>query len=305
MAFEKLTASLDAVTSLADTPNRTSGLTASQMKQKFTDNAQTIKDYINDVLLPALEDTGATSGYSGAKNIGVANDAEFGGYTNIEDVLMYFRGLIRQAVAGEIGDNDIKTAHLDHTSGIEAVDTPVIRNGAVTNAKLAGGITSDKIASVLATTLIGYINMTNIADGSIPYTKLGDGIRATQLYGEIPVSKLASDFTLPIAKGGTGATTAAQARENLCAAEMKIQNNITVATSAWASDSTYTDYPYRAFVAVNGITADWYANVCISEASKADYDFCGSNDTASGGVYIYCADLPTTAITISTICAWY
>lgn len=205
--FDKLTNDLNTIEQLSDTPNRTSGYSAEQVKKAFDENAQIIKRYINDVLIAELESNGSLSGFSGAKNIGIANREEFNGLTNIEDVLIYFRELIRDAVAGQIGTNDIKDNMLDHTSGNEAVVTNTIRNGAVTNEKLSGGITSDKILSVLASAIVGDIAIGNIANGSITAEKLAGGILASQLYGGIPLSKLANGYVIPIANGGTGKTT--------------------------------------------------------------------------------------------------
>lgn len=203
--FTQLTDELNAIESLPDTPNRTSGYTAQQIKQFFDENAQTIKEFINNVLIKELEDNGAVSGFSGAKNIGVANKSDFGGFTNVEDVLTYFRELIRSAVAGEIGDDDIKTNMLDHSVGEEAVDTGAIKNNAVTNSKLAGGITKEKISSVYASAIDGKLPVENLEN--IPYTALAGGIRATQLYGDIPLSKLVNGYIVPVENGGTGKTT--------------------------------------------------------------------------------------------------
>lgn len=244
--FNKLTNELNTIENLADTPNRTSGLSAEQMKKAFDENAQIIKQYINDTLIAELEGNGALSGYSGAKNIGVANREEFSDKTNIEDVLVYFRGLIRQAVAGEIGDNDIKSNMLDHTSGNEAVITNTIHDGAVTNAKLAGGITSDKIASVFATAISGAITNAQLA-GDITYDKLAGGIRASQLYGEIPNDKLAGSISadklageipfskttgvLDVAQGGTGASDVGNARDSL---QVSLNGQLKI------GDTTYT-----------------------------------------------------------------
>ena len=70
------------------------------------------------------------------------------------------------------------------------IGTDEVADGSITEAKLADGILSG-----------------GIADGSVTVDKLADG--------SVTVDKLADEFILPVAKGGTGATTAAQARTNL------------------------------------------------------------------------------------------
>lgn len=70
------------------------------------------------------------------------------------------------------------------------IGTDEVADGSITEAKLADGILSG-----------------GIADGSVTVDKLADG--------SVTVDKLADEFILPVAKGGTGATTAGQARTNL------------------------------------------------------------------------------------------
>lgn len=202
MAFTRLDdEKLNVIELLNDQPNKRGGMTAQQLKAAFDESAKVIAEYITNTLIEELESNGAISGASGAKNIGVSNREEFNDNTNIEDVLLYFRELIRQAVAGQIGDGDITEPKIANN----AVTTTKVANSAITNSKLAGGITSDKIASVLASAIIGEIPTEKLVN--IPYTSLLGGIRATQLYGDIPLSKLINGYVIPIENGGTGKTT--------------------------------------------------------------------------------------------------
>lgn len=68
MAFTELTDDLDIIQALDDQPNDVGGLTAEQLKAKFDEAANAIKDFINDSLIAELEAT--TNGSSGADNIG-------------------------------------------------------------------------------------------------------------------------------------------------------------------------------------------------------------------------------------------
>jgi hypothetical protein len=54
MAITPMTDSLDIIAALADTPNDTSGLTAAQLKAKFDEAGNTIKEYINDTMIPSI-----------------------------------------------------------------------------------------------------------------------------------------------------------------------------------------------------------------------------------------------------------
>ena len=77
-----------------------------------------------------------------------------------------------------------------------------------------------------------------------------------------------------------------------------------VATSAWASNSTYTDFPYRAAVACTGVTAAMFAEVVLSPADATSGNFAPVCQTYAGGVYLYAKAVPDAAITIPTIIVW-
>ena len=80
--------------------------------------------------------------------------------------------------------------------------------------------------------------------------------------------------------------------------------NTVVAVSAWAENSTYEDYPYRAAVALSGVTAAMIPEVVFSLAAMSENSFAPVAECYNGGVYIYAADVPESAITIPTIICW-
>lgn len=80
--------------------------------------------------------------------------------------------------------------------------------------------------------------------------------------------------------------------------------NQTIATSAWASDTTYADYPYRASVALPTITAVSFVEIVFSPADATSGNFAPVCQTYAGGVYIYAKAVPDAAITIPTIIVW-
>ena len=80
--------------------------------------------------------------------------------------------------------------------------------------------------------------------------------------------------------------------------------NKTIATSAWASDTTYTEYPYRASVALPSTTALSFVEIVFSPADATSGNFAPVCDTYAGGVYLYAKAVPDAAITIPTIIIW-
>ena len=60
MAFEKFNKDMKIISALDDEPNDVGGLTAAALKAKFDEGGEAIKRYINDTLIPAVVEDGAT-----------------------------------------------------------------------------------------------------------------------------------------------------------------------------------------------------------------------------------------------------
>ena len=84
-------------------------------------------------------------------------------------------------------------------------------------------------------------------------------------------------------------------------AEVKIFSGVSVAASAWASDSTYAAYPYAASIACSGVTASHVPEVVFGAAEAASGNFAPVALSGSGTVKIYAATKPTAAITVQSI----
>ena len=80
-----------------------------------------------------------------------------------------------------------------------------------------------------------------------------------------------------------------------------IQNNVAVETSAWASDTTYESYPYRASVAITDCTADHVPDVTFSLEDVSEGNLAPLAETYAGGIYIYAKEKPSAQITVPTI----
>ena len=75
----------------------------------------------------------------------------------------------------------------------------------------------------------------------------------------------------------------------------------TIATSAWASNTTYSGYAYRASVACSGVTANHFPVVVFSPADALGGNFAPVVQSYAGGVYIYAKSKPTATVTIPNI----
>ena len=84
-------------------------------------------------------------------------------------------------------------------------------------------------------------------------------------------------------------------------AEVKIFSAVSVAASAWASDSTYAAYPYAASIACSGVTASHVPEVVFGATEAASGNYAPVVLSGSGTVTIYAATKPTAAITVQSI----
>ena len=84
-------------------------------------------------------------------------------------------------------------------------------------------------------------------------------------------------------------------------ADVKIFSGVSVAASAWVSDSTYAAYPYAASIACPGVTASHVPEVVFGATEAASGNFAPVALSGSGTVKIYAATKPTAAITVQSI----
>lgn len=83
--------------------------------------------------------------------------------------------------------------------------------------------------------------------------------------------------------------------------EMLTFTNTVVAASAWAGDTTYSKYPYRAAITCAGVTANHIPDIVFHPDDADSLNYSRSAATGSNIVYIYAKEKPTASITIPTI----
>lgn len=77
--------------------------------------------------------------------------------------------------------------------------------------------------------------------------------------------------------------------------------NVNVTSSAWSSDSTYTDFPNKASITIEGATASMYPEVVYSPTDALSGYYAPVAATDTNSVIIYAKDDGAVAITIPTI----
>lgn len=77
----------------------------------------------------------------------------------------------------------------------------------------------------------------------------------------------------------------------------------TVASSAWASSSTYSaqGYGFRASVPLSGVTADHIPDVTFAMADAVSGNLAPLADTYAGGIYIYAKEQPSATVNIASV----
>ena len=80
--------------------------------------------------------------------------------------------------------------------------------------------------------------------------------------------------------------------------------NKTIATSAFTSNTTIASHPYRASIALSGVTASMIPSVTFSQEAVDLGILAAVASTYNGGVYIYASEVPSAAIKILSIICW-
>ena len=65
MAIQNFDKDMRIISALSDEPNDVGGMTATEMKEKFDEGGLALQDFINNILLPALNDWEVTGGSGG------------------------------------------------------------------------------------------------------------------------------------------------------------------------------------------------------------------------------------------------
>jgi len=80
-----------------------------------------------------------------------------------------------------------------------------------------------------------------------------------------------------------------------------IFTNVSIAANAWASDSTYADYDYKAVISTANVTASMLPEVVFDPDDASSGNFAPVAVSGSGSVTIYAKEVPSAAITIPSI----
>ena len=104
------------------------------------------------------------------------------------------------------------------------------------------------------------------------------------------------------------AQTAAEVSRAIAAALTAAQKirftDVAVAASFFIEDTTYESFPYRATVALAGVTAAMVPEVVFGVGEATSGIFAPVAETYDGGIYLYAAEIPEADFEIPTIIIW-
>ena len=272
---QKITPAAVAANGVQSQPDKLTG-TAAQNKKVF-DNLVTavVRERFN-ALLDELTGTGA------AAQLGITTIPGFSA-DNIQAALEQIVTAMQEITQGSVAD------------------------GSITLAKLAAEVTAIALGGAAASHTHGAGDVTSgvLDEARIPVldgTKLGAGSVGTEQLAPAAVTgeKLAALAVLAthIAQGAVTA-------QKLAADAVKLTfSSTSVPAASFVSDSTYTDFPYRAAVTLTGVTASMIPEVVFGVSDAMSGNFAPVAEAYDGGIHLYAAAVPDAAITIPTILAW-
>ena len=295
MAFPLLQENLNNISQLSDEPNDvgTDALSSTELKERFDKAGNQIKQYVNETLIPYLESPDA-AGDIGITEIPGLTDAE-----NVQDALAALKEQLDNTATGSIPDRSLTAQKIQ----AETITANELADSSVTADKIASGTISDDKISLekLSGTVLKdkTIGTTNIADKAVTATQLADYAVETAKIKDLSVTagKLAAD-AIQTAKIKDGNVTRAK-----LAADAKVLafENVEIQPSAWQADETYAEYPFKAAVALSGVTANFVPDVVFSPDDSISNIFAPISESYDGGVCIYANEILTEAVIIPTI----
>ena len=295
MQNQKITEAAIAANGVQSQPDKLTG-TAAQNKKAFDNLVTAVVRARFNALIDEL--TGADA----AGQIGIAGITGLSA-SNVQDAIEELLSAMQDITQGSVADGSITLAKL-----AAEVTAAALGGAAASHTHGAGDIAS----GTLNAARIPVLGSGNLGAGSVGTTQLGAGVVTTEKLGRASVTAekiaalaitaaLIANKTITGAKIADNTITSAQ----MAADAVKLTfTNKSVAASAFASNSTYADFPYRAAVTLTGVTAAMVPEVFFGLTDAMSGNFAPVAESYAGGVYIYAAAKPSAAVTIPTILCW-
>lgn len=292
----KLLADLYIISLLDDEPNDVGGMSSAELKAKFDEAANTIKDYINNTLIPEL------AGDAGAASVGIETVPGLTGVKTVQAALAKIEEQMAEMTQGAVADESITTAKLAALAvtsaklAAAAVETDKIKDGAVTTVKLAGfAVTAARLADLAVETAKikdKAVTTEKIADKAVTTAQLGDAsVGTSQLDANAVTNAKIANGAVSTGKIASQAVTMTKIAEGAT----RTTATITLTVVGWSDNAQTVD--------VSSVKADSTVIVSPAPASFKAYGEAGiyCSAQAADKLTFTCDSVPTAAITVNVV----
>lgn len=292
----KLLADLSIISLLDDEPNDVGGLSSEELKARFDEAANTIKEYINETLLPEL------ASEIGAGNIGITTIAGVTGAENVQAALEKLELQLIDMTQGAVADGSINADKL--ADG--AVTAAKLANLAVTAAALSdGAVETEKIAELaVATSKLADLGVTGakIANKAVIRRCIGDKAVGTAQIGDAAVgTEQIDDIAVTAAKLAGSAVTAPKIADGAVS---------TVYTATLDTTWSGSAAPYTKVQTISGILAsdkpiiDLVPSATFADAEAQEEAWANVYRavTSANTITFYAKEKPTVSIPVQVRC---
>lgn len=282
---QKITEAAIAANGVQSRPDKLTG-TAAQNKKVFDALVTAVVREKFNALLDEL------TGTSAAAQLGITTIPGFSA-GNIQTALEQIVQAMQDVTQGSVADGSITLAKL--AAEVTAV---ALGGAAASHTHGAGDINS----GVLDAARLPVLDGTKLGAGSVGTAQLGAAVVTSEQLAALSVlATHIAQNAVTAQKIAPGAVTA----EKIADGAVKLTfTNTTVAAAAFAPDTTYADFPFRATVSLAGVTETMVPEVVFGATDAASGIFAPVAESISGGVYLYAAEVPSANITIPTIICW-
>lgn len=243
---------------LPDEPNDVGGLSAEQLKEKFDEGGNALKEYLNKTLIPEVEAA------IEAAALGVPSGNGIDGRIIVDGSLTSGKYAPRSVDEDAIADG--------------AMTEPKVANRAITGIKVA----KDSIGREHLTEDATMLKTTDFPNKVVPGRALDDNtVEGHKIAKKTLTHENIADETIVPANLNPSAKPVSAAN---------------VSPTSWTQDDTYEDYPYKAAIAIEGVTTGHHPEVVFNPSDAASGNYANVSETYDGGVYIYAetdSELPT------------
>lgn len=221
--------------------------------------------------------------------------------------------ITNEAVTGpKLADSAVTTAKLNDA----AVTTAKIANNAITAAKINGlsstitelnycdGVTSaiqtqldSKLSAITSATAGNLVSFDS--SGKIQDSLAKPSDFASSIHNHNALKDSTGNYTLSAPSLSSNKTIAVTTD---IPQRLSFQN-VTVATTSWDSDSTYTGYSYKACLTCQNVSSSMYGEVIFDCLDATSGNFAPVCTTSTNSITIYAKTTPSSSITIPLIMA--